>query len=100
MKYDEKILFDLYTSQEGVPVTDFNKFCNEYLRNPVVDLMKKSAIIENGRYKCDKTLKPFFRSCRKDITPAISFLPKCLWTAVDGYLNNDLPIFDLVFVGI
>ena len=100
LKKDEKILFDLYTSQEGVPVEDLNKFSNEYRRNPVVVLMKKSATIENGRYKCEYSLKSFFRSCRKDITPAISFLPKCLWTAVDGYLNNDLPIFDLVFVGI
>lgn len=98
MKPSEKILFDLYTSQEGVPVTDLNKFCNEYRRNPVIDLMKNSAIIANGRYKCEPILHPFFRSCRKDITPAISFLPKRLWTAVDRYLHQQLPIFDLVII--
>lgn len=96
LSVEEKKLIDLYTSQNGVPINNLNMLRDEYRRNPVVELMVKSATIVNGNYICNKILKPFFRSCRKDIMPAISFLPKVLWTAVAGYLNDQMPLFDLV----
>jgi hypothetical protein len=92
----EKKLIELYISDNGVPINDLNMLRNGYRRNPIVELMVSSATIANGNYICDNILKPFFRSCRKDIMPAISFLPKVLWTAVSGYLNDQMPLFDLV----
>jgi len=92
----EKKLIDLYTSQNGVPINDLNNLRSEYRRNPVVELMIASATIINGHYRCDKILKPFFRSSRKDIMPAISFMPKVLWPLIEGYLDGQIPLFDLV----
>jgi hypothetical protein len=93
---EEKNLITQYTSTNGVSVIDFDYFLSEYRRNPIVKLIQKSSTVTNGSYMWDDNLKPFFNSCRKDIMPAISFLPRMLWNAVDKYLENDLSIFDLV----
>jgi hypothetical protein len=93
---EEKILFDQYTSLSGIQAEVLHKFHTGYKRNPIIELMVTSAQTTNGLSKCNEILKPFFRSCRKNIVPAISFLPKSLWNAVDLFLNERKAIFDLV----
>lgn len=92
---EEKKLFDQYTSA-GISTVELLKFYSEYPRNPIIELMVISANTTNGLSQCTEILKPFFRSCRKNIMPATSFLPKSLWNAVDLFLNDRIAIFELV----
>ena len=93
----EREIIDLYTSEEGVSVEDFNASFN-LNRHPIIYFMKKTAEIRTGKFYSSELLKPFFRSCKKDICSAISLLPAMLWDSLDQFLEGTFDYFTLVIL--
>jgi hypothetical protein len=53
----------------------------------IAQLMKYSACKVGQTYACHSALQQFFRSCAKQIFPALHFLPKCIWKEVEQLLE-------------
>jgi hypothetical protein len=91
----------LVFATSGLLKDQFDTLCNTTLQisKCIGRLMTTSAYIDGDLYKCHHALCPFFRSCGKQIFPAIHFAPKAIWDSLDDFLvtgNIDTTVIELI----
>jgi hypothetical protein len=77
-------------ARSAITASDFNLLL-EATRNQsecIASLLQFSADSQDDTFKCHPTLAPFFRSCGKDIFPAIQLIPTSVWSDIDRFLDN------------
>lgn len=74
---------------EGLPDEDFQLLLTKVSAacGPIGELLKLSSYSEEEKRYCHQSLVPFFRSCCKQIFPAIHFLPKLIWVSVQQIID-------------
>lgn len=91
----------LVFASSGLPKDQFDSLrsTTQKISKCIARLMTTSAYIDGNLYKCHHALCPFFRSCGKQIFPAIHFIPMKIWDSLDAFLATgqiDTAVIELI----